>query len=151
MPAMHSLFIGNPGTGKTTVARLMAQALYEEQVIKENNFVEVSRQDLVSEYIGRTATQTLEVLESAKNGVLFIDEAYTLVSEGDKGFGQEAIDTILKYMEDHREEIMIIFAGYTNEMITFKTLIQVSPQEYLTHLILKTTSYLNLYKLVKLI
>ena len=108
MPAMHSLFIGNPGTGKTTVARLMAQALYEEQVIKENNFVEVSRQDLVSEYIGRTATQTLEVLESAKNGVLFIDEAYTLVSEGDKGFGQEAIDTILKYMEDHREEIMII-------------------------------------------
>ncbi|MCO6591648.1 AAA family ATPase [Staphylococcus lugdunensis] len=120
MPAMHSLFIGNPGTGKTTVARLMAQALYEEQVIKENNFVEVSRQDLVSEYIGRTATQTLEVLESAKNGVLFIDEAYTLVSEGDKGFGQEAIDTILKYMEDHREEIMIIFAGYTNEMITFK-------------------------------
>ncbi|WP_309306436.1 AAA family ATPase [Staphylococcus rostri] len=120
-PAMHSMFIGNPGTGKTTVARLIARALYEEGVISENNFVEVSRQDLVSEYIGKTASQTLEILESARNGVLFIDEAYTLTyGDQDKGLGQEAIDTILKYMEDHREEIMIIFAGYTNEMMSFK-------------------------------
>ena len=118
--SMHSLFIGNPGTGKTTVARLIARALYEEGVIESNNFIEVSRQDLVSEYVGKTATQTLEILEKARNGVLFIDEAYTLVNnENDKNVGQEAIDVILKYMEDHRENIMIIFAGYTNEMVDF--------------------------------
>lgn len=120
-PNMHSMFIGNPGTGKTTVARLIARALYEEGVIAEDNFVEVGRQDLVSEYVGRTASQTMEVLDKAKNGVLFIDEAYTLTSsDQDKGIGQESIDTILKYMEDHRDEIVIIFAGYTNEMMTFK-------------------------------
>ncbi|MGZ2591740.1 AAA family ATPase [Staphylococcus borealis] len=120
LPSMHSMFVGNPGTGKTTVARLIARALYEEGVIESDNFIEVSRQDLVSEFVGRTATQTFEILEKAKNGVLFIDEAYTLVNnEGDKGTGQEAIDVILKYMEDYREEIMIIFAGYTNEMVDF--------------------------------
>ncbi|PTU84577.1 sporulation protein [Staphylococcus pasteuri] len=120
LPSMHSLFVGNPGTGKTTVARLIARALYEEGVIEGDNFIEVSRKDLVSQFIGKTATQTLEVLEKAKNGVLFIDEAYTLVNnEGDKGAGQEAIDVILKYMEDYRESIMIIFAGYLNEMVDF--------------------------------
>ena len=120
LPSMHSMFVGNPGTGKTTVARLIARALYEEGVIEGDDFIEVSRQDLVSEFVGRTATQTFEILEKAKNGVLFIDEAYTLVNnEGDKGTGQEAIDVILKYMEDYREEIMIIFAGYTNEMVDF--------------------------------
>lgn len=120
LPSMHSLFVGNPGTGKTTVARLIARALYEEGVIESDNFIEVYRKDLVSEYVGRTSTQTLEILEKAKNGVLFIDEAYTLVNnEGDKGAGQEAIDVILKYMEDYREKIMIIFAGYLNEMVDF--------------------------------
>ncbi|WP_371814647.1 AAA family ATPase [Jeotgalicoccus sp. WY2] len=117
---MHSVYLGNPGTGKTTVARLVGQVLYQEGVLKSNKFVEVSRQDLVSGFIGKTSEITLDKLKEAHGGVFFVDEAYTLNSGGGStNYGQEALDTILKYMEDNRDSIMIIFAGYTKEMYDF--------------------------------
>ena len=116
---LHSLFLGNPGTGKTTVARLMGQLLYENQIISADKYVETSRSDLVGQYIGHTAQKTREVLESALGGVLFIDEAYTLATGVDNDFGIEAINEILKFMEDHRQDLVIIFAGYTKDMERF--------------------------------
>ncbi|WP_455486148.1 AAA family ATPase [Gemella sp.] len=116
---LHSLFLGNPGTGKTTVARLMGKLLYENQIISADKYVETSRSDLVGQYIGHTAQKTREVLESALGGVLFIDEAYTLATGGDNDFGIEAINEILKFMEDHRQDLVIIFAGYTKDMERF--------------------------------
>lgn len=116
---LHSLFLGNPGTGKTTVARIVGHLLYEKGVISEDKLVETSRADLVAGFIGQTAPKTRKVLNSALGGVLFIDEAYTLASGGQKDFGREAIDEILKFMEDNRSKIMIIFAGYTKNMEEF--------------------------------
>lgn len=117
---LHSLFLGNPGTGKTTVARLFAKILYENGLVDSDAFIEVSRSKLVGEHIGETAINTREVLEKALGGVLFIDEAYTLFKEQSANdFGKEAIDEILAFMENHRDEIVIIFAGYTKEMNDF--------------------------------
>ena len=116
---LHSLFLGNPGTGKTTVARLIGKILYQKGLIKSDKFVETSRSDLVGKFIGHTAKQTREVLESALGGVLFVDEAYTLATGGENDFGREAINEILKFMEDNREDIVIIFAGYTKSMMDF--------------------------------
>lgn len=116
---LHSLFLGNPGTGKTTVARIIGEVLYQKGIIATKKFIEVSRSDLVGAYQGHTAIKTREVLESALGGVLFIDEAYTLYKSGNDTFGQEAIDEILKFMEDHRKDIVLIFAGYTKEMGEF--------------------------------
>ena len=97
----------------------MGQILFQKGVIRKPELVEVSRTDLVAEYVGQTAPKTRDVLESALGGVLFIDEAYTLSSGGGNDFGREAIDEILKFMEDHRDDIVIIFAGYTKEMDQF--------------------------------
>lgn len=117
--SFHMAFLGNPGTGKTTMARLLAKLFFRLGVIREEKFREVSRVHLVGNYVGHTAKDTLAVLEEAKGGVLFIDEAYALVKENPNDFGLEAVETILKYMEDHREEIIIIFAGYEEPMKKF--------------------------------
>ncbi len=116
---LHSLFLGNPGTGKTTVARILGNILFQKGVIKQKKFIEVSRSNLVGGYQGHTALKTREVLESALGGVLFIDEAYALYKDSNDSFGKEALDEILKFMEDHRRDIVIIFAGYTKEMYEF--------------------------------
>lgn len=116
---VHMCFLGNPGTGKTEVARYIAGILYENRILPENKVVEVDRSGLVSQYFGATAEKTSQVIAKAMGGVLFIDEAYALGNNSDAGlmdYGKEAIDTLVKAMEDHRGEFCVIFAGYKNEM-----------------------------------
>lgn len=119
--SMHMIFTGNPGTGKTTIARLVARYLKSIGALKGGQLVEVSRADLVGRYTGHTAPLTNRVIESALGGVLFIDEAYSLYRGEQDSFGMEAIDTLVKGMEDHREELVVILAGYTREMEQFLT------------------------------
>lgn len=116
---LHAVFAGSPGTGKTTFARYYAQEIRKLGILSKGHLVEVSRQELVAEYAGQTAVKTAKVVTSAKGGVLFIDEAYSLKHGKDDAFGQEAIDTMLKMMEDLREDLIVILAGYTEEMREF--------------------------------
>ncbi|MDO4804691.1 MAG: AAA family ATPase [Lachnospiraceae bacterium] len=116
--SLHLVFTGNPGTGKTTVARILSKLYKEIGVLTKGQLVEVDRSGLVAGYVGQTAIKTQKKVEEAKGGVLFIDEAYTLAKEGND-FGQEAIDTILKAMEDNRKDLVVIVAGYTNLMESF--------------------------------
>ena len=115
----HCVFTGNPGTGKTTVARILADIFRELGVVKKGHLVETDRSGLVAEYVGQTAVKTNKVIDSALDGVLFIDEAYTLVQGGDRDYGGEAIATLLKRMEDDRERLVVVLAGYTDEMKKF--------------------------------
>jgi AAA+ superfamily predicted ATPase len=115
---LHMLFLGNPGTGKTTVARCLSSILYNLGYIKEDKLLEVSSKDLVAEYVGQTAIKTYNVVERALGGVLFIDEAYSLSSKNNS-YNDEAIATLIKAMEDNRDNLVVIFAGYTKEMQDF--------------------------------
>jgi stage V sporulation protein K len=115
----HMIFKGNPGTGKTTIARIVAKLLQKMGVLTKGHLIEVERADLVGEYIGHTAQKTRDLVRKAIGGVLFIDEAYSLARGGEKDFGKEAIDTLVKAMEDHRNQFVLILAGYPAEIENF--------------------------------
>jgi hypothetical protein len=120
----HLVFVGNPGTGKTTVARLLSELYRSLDVVSKGHLVETDRSDLVAGYVGQTATKTRAVLESALGGTVLIDEAYSLARGGENDFGREAIDTLVKFMEDHRDDLAVVVAGYPNEM---QQLIETNP------------------------
>lgn len=120
--ALHMMFKGNPGTGKTTVARIIGKLFLKMNVLSKGHLIEAERADLVGEYIGHTAQKTRDLIKKAMGGILFIDEAYSLGRGGEKDFGKEAIDTLVKHMEDKQHEFILILAGYSREMDFFLTL-----------------------------
>lgn len=151
----HMIFTGNPGTGKTTVARILGKIFNSLGILSKGHLVEVSREDLVGAYIGWTEMKTKKVLEKARGGILFIDEAYSLANESSNDFGAQAIDVINKFMEDHRNNIIVIAAGYNDDMKAFVEMNEglksrftntihfndYSPQELFDILLLTTEKY----------
>lgn len=121
---MHMIFKGNPGTGKTTIAREVAKLFKTMNILSRGHFIEAERADLVGEYIGETAQKTRRIIDESLGGVLFIDEAYALARGGPRDFGREALDTLVKQMEDYHDDLVIILAGYTKEM---DDLIRINP------------------------
>ena len=117
--SLHMVFTGNPGTGKTMIARLMSRIYHSLGILSKGHLVEVDRSGLVAGYVGQTAIKTQEVVQKALGGVLFIDEAYALTTRGPQDYGQEAVETLLKAMEDHREDLVVIVAGYVELMNDF--------------------------------
>ncbi|MEK3808841.1 MULTISPECIES: stage V sporulation protein K [unclassified Metabacillus] len=120
--SLHMMFKGNPGTGKTTVARLIGKLFFQMNVLSKGHLIEAERADLVGEYIGHTAQKTRDLIKKSLGGILFIDEAYSLARGGEKDFGKEAIDTLVKHMEDKQHEFVLILAGYSKEMDHFLSL-----------------------------
>ena len=118
-PSLHFVLTGNPGTGKTTIARILGRIMRHYGLLASGHTIEAERSNVVGEYIGQTAIKTGELIQSARDGVLFIDEAYTLAQGGERDFGKEAINTLLKQMEDLRTELSVIVAGYSEQMQTF--------------------------------
>jgi stage V sporulation protein K len=119
---LHMLFKGNPGTGKTTVAKLLGKLFREMEVLSKGHLIEAERADLVGEYIGHTAQKTRDLVKKAIGGILFIDEAYSLARGGEKDFGKEAIDTLVNHMEQYKDDFVLILAGYSKEMENFLSL-----------------------------
>lgn len=119
---LHMMFKGNPGTGKTTVARLIGKLFQKMDVLPKGHLIEAERADLVGEYIGHTAQKTRDLIKKASGGILFVDEAYSLGRGGEKDFGKEAIDTLVKHMEDKQNDFILILAGYRREMESFLSL-----------------------------
>ena len=117
--SLHLVFSGNPGTGKTTVARLLSKIYNKIGILSKGHLVETDRSGLVGGYVGQTAIKTQDVIKSAMGGILFIDEAYSLATSSENDYGKEAIDTILKAMEDNRDDLIVIVAGYTQLMDNF--------------------------------
>jgi SpoVK/Ycf46/Vps4 family AAA+-type ATPase len=117
--SLHIVFTGNPGTGKTTVARIVAQIYKALGVLTQGQLIETDRSGLIAEYVGQTAVKVNTTVNSALNGVLFIDEAYSIVGDKDDSFGKEAVSTLIKRMEDDRKNLIVILAGYTDQMNTF--------------------------------
>lgn len=147
--SLHMVFSGNPGTGKTTVARLIAEIYHELGLITGGQLIEVDRSKLVAGYIGQTAIQTQAVIDSAIGGVLFIDEAYTLTGKSENDFGQEAIDTLLKSMEDNRDNLIVIVAGYPDLMNEFLASNPGLESRFNTHINFEDYSASELLELLK--